>query len=73
MKCIQTCHQCRDDKDRPRKWLWHCEDCVEDNEVRHRRMTGHTVETTIIRDDQPKERVFGLIADAGRLMGRRGW
>jgi hypothetical protein len=50
--------------------LWHCEDCVDEHEHRHRRETGHTVETTITREDVPKERVFGMIADASRLMGR---
>lgn len=70
MKCIQTCHECRDDRNRPKKWLWNCPDCYEDHEQKHRQETGHTVET-LISSDEPKK-VFGMIADAGRLMGRRG-
>ena len=73
-ECRQTCYQCLDERTKgPRKWVWLCEDCADENEHKHRRETGHTCETVITRPDAPGRKVFGMIADASRLMGRRGW
>lgn len=74
MECKQYCYECKDEKGMPRKWLWLCEECAEDNEEKHRKETGHTCETIFTRPDSSDSRkVFGMITEASRLMGRRRW
>lgn len=68
-ECIVRCHVCKDDEDRPKRWRYLCEDCADEQGDRHRKETGHQCEMVITRD-APPQKVFGAIADAGRLMGR---
>ena len=44
-------HTCRTDNGRnPKLWRSLCEDCLQETADRHRRETGHAVETTIVSD-----------------------
>lgn len=71
-ECIVKCYACRDEKNQPKRWRYLCEECAEEQGTRHRRETGHSCETVITRAGEPKQ-AFRMIADASRLMGRRGW
>lgn len=62
-ECKVTCHQCRTDTDRPKRWRWLCETCAEECADFHRRHTGHQVDLTITRE--PADTLTALLYAQG--------